>query len=74
MNERLTRKTKLKPIRKSVLFFSFQYQVFETTVLKDIAFGPVNFGVETQKKRETAKLMGIEELLDRSPSRCREDS
>lgn len=71
MNERLTRKTKLKPIRKKIgLVFQFpEYQVFETTVLKDIAFGPVNFGVENpeEKARETAKLMGIEELLDRSP-------
>lgn len=71
MNERLTRKTKLKPIRKKIgLVFQFpEYQIFETTVLKDIAFGPVNFGVENpeEKARETAKLMGIEELLDRSP-------
>ena len=71
MNERLTRKTKLKPIRKKIgLVVQFpEYQIFETTVLKDIAFGPVNFGVENpeEKARETAKLMGIEELLDRSP-------
>lgn len=71
MNERLTRKTKLKPIRNKIgLVFQFpEYQIFETTVLKDIAFGPVNFGVENpeEKARETAKLMGIEELLDRSP-------
>ena len=39
MNERLTRKTKLKPIRKKIgLVFQFpEYQIFETTVLKDIA-------------------------------------
>ena len=37
----------LKPLRKDVgLVFQFsEYQLFEETVLKDVAFGPLNFGV-----------------------------
>lgn len=67
----ITGKTKLKPIRKKVgLVFQFpEYQVFEETVLKDIVFGPKNFEIENpeNKARETAALMGISDLLDRSP-------
>ncbi|MFP9048871.1 ATP-binding cassette domain-containing protein, partial [Enterococcus faecalis] len=42
------------------------------TVLKDISFGPMNFGVKKedaeQKAREMLQLVGLsEELLDRSP-------
>ncbi|NLD25961.1 MAG: energy-coupling factor transporter ATPase [Acholeplasmataceae bacterium] len=67
----ITNKTILKPIRKRVgLVFQFpEYQIFEETVLKDIAFGPKNFGIEDPegKAREVAGIMGITDLLDRSP-------
>ncbi|MCK9536103.1 MAG: ATP-binding cassette domain-containing protein [Bacilli bacterium] len=71
MNETITHKSKLKPLRRKIgLVFQFpEYQIFETTVLKDIAFGPANFGIKNPegKAKEIAKLMGIEELLERSP-------
>jgi len=70
-NKSITRKSKLKPIRRKIgLVFQFpEYQIFETTVLKDISFGPTNFGLDLPEQRaaETAKSLGIEELLDRSP-------
>lgn len=66
-------KGKLKAIRAKVgLVFQFpEYQIFEDTVLKDIMFGPKNFGVKEPEKvaREVAKIMGIEDLLDKSPFR-----
>lgn len=68
------KKTPLKPIRKHVgLVFQFpEYQVFETTVLDDIMFGPKNFGQTKEQARsqalEAAKLIGIsDDLLERSP-------
>lgn len=68
------KKLKLKKIRSAVgLVFQFpEYQLFEDSVLKDIMFGPRNFGMnaEDAKKKATdiAKLVGIEEeLLERSP-------
>lgn len=64
-------KIKLKPIRKRVgLVFQFpEYQIFEETVLKDIMFGPKNFGVENVEEvaRSIAEIMGISHLLDKSP-------
>lgn len=64
----------LKSLRKKVgIVFQFpEHQLFEETVLKDISFGPMNFGVKKedaeQKAREMLKLVGLsEELLDRSP-------
>lgn len=64
-------KTKLKPIRKTVgLVFQFpEYQIFEETVLKDIMFGPKNFNAENPEKvaRDAAEIMGITDLLSRSP-------
>lgn len=70
------RKQKIGPIRKHVgLVFQFpEYQLFEYTVLKDIMFGPKNFGLkeeEAEKKaREAAKLVGLgDETLERSPFR-----
>ncbi|MFA7367670.1 MAG: ATP-binding cassette domain-containing protein [Bacilli bacterium] len=62
---------KLKKIRKKVgLVFQFpEYQIFEDTVLKDIMFGPKNFKMENPEvvSREVAKIMGIEDLLEKSP-------
>lgn len=64
----------LKKLRKKVgIVFQFpEHQLFEETVLKDISFGPMNFGVKKedaeQKAREMPQLVGLsEELLDRSP-------
>lgn len=41
-----SKKIKLKPVREHVgLVFQFpEYQIFESTVLEDIMFGPKNFG------------------------------
>ncbi len=64
----------IKEVRKKVgLVFQFpESQVFDETVLKDVAFGPQNFGIsqeETEKiAREKLALVGIsEELFERSP-------
>ena len=64
----------IRQIRKQVgLVFQFaENQIFEETVLKDVAFGPQNFGVseEDAKKiaREKLALVGIDEsLFNRSP-------
>ncbi|MGN9863385.1 energy-coupling factor ABC transporter ATP-binding protein [Bacillus swezeyi] len=64
----------LKALRKKVgIVFQFpEHQLFEETILKDIAFGPINFGMSQEKAKEKAremlKLVGLdEELSDRSP-------
>ncbi|MGG0464442.1 energy-coupling factor ABC transporter ATP-binding protein [Priestia aryabhattai] len=64
----------LKAIRQQVgVVFQFpEHQLFEETVEKDIAFGPMNYGVleeeAKQKVRELIKLVGLpEDLLTRSP-------
>ena len=64
----------LKEIRKRIgLVFQFpEYQLFEETVLKDIMFGPVNFGLNIEQAKQqaldTAKLIGIsDDLLERAP-------
>lgn len=49
-----------------------EYQLFEETVYKDIAFGPKNMGLDTdeidRRVRETAKMVGLsEELLNKAP-------
>ena len=59
----------LKSLRKNVgLVFQFsEYQLFEETILKDVAFGPKNFGLSQEeaerKARESLKLVGIDESL-----------
>ncbi len=64
---------KLKNVRKRVGFvFQFpEYQLFEETVLKDIMFAPKNFGLSEEKAKakaiEIAKLLNIENLLNKSP-------
>ena len=47
----------LKALRKQVgLVFQFpEYQLFEETILKDVAFGPKNFGATEEEANETAK-------------------
>ena len=64
----------IRQIRKQVgLVFQFaENQIFEDTVLKDVAFGPQNFGVSEedaeQIAREKLALVGIDEsLFNRSP-------
>lgn len=68
------KKPLLKPIRKQAgLVFQFpEYQIFEETVIKDIAFGPRNFGSskeEAHKKAiEAAKMMNIPtSMFERTP-------
>ncbi len=65
---------KLKSIRSKVgLVFQFpEYQLFEDTVLKDIMFGPKNFGMSEEAAKaaalEACRLINLDEsLLDRSP-------
>lgn len=67
-------KKKIRDVRFKVgLVFQYpEYQIFEETVYKDIAFGPKNMGLdENEIKRrilETANDLGLkEELLERSP-------
>ena len=64
----------IRQIRKQVgLVFQFaENQIFEETVLKDVSFGPQNFGVSEEDAeriaREKLALVGIaESLFDRSP-------
>ena len=64
----------IRQIRKQVgLVFQFaENQIFEETVLKDVAFGPQNFGVSVEGAeaiaREKLALVGIDEsLFERSP-------
>lgn len=69
------KKTKgLKNLKKYAgLVFQFpEYQLFEETVLKDVAYGPKNFGDDEktaeEKARKALRLVGIEEeLFERSP-------
>ncbi len=67
-------KADLRLIRRMVgLVFQYpEHQLFEETVYKDIAFGPVNMGLtkeEVDKRvRKSASLVGIKDkYLDRSP-------
>lgn len=64
----------IKELRKSVgLVFQFpEYQLFEETILKDVSFGPKNFGYSDKDSEALAKealsLVGIDsELFERSP-------
>lgn len=64
----------LKSLRKEVgLVFQFpEYQLFEETILKDVSFGPKNFGVSDQeaiqKAREMLRIVGLDESYEqRSP-------
>ncbi|MBQ1518978.1 MAG: energy-coupling factor transporter ATPase, partial [Ruminococcus sp.] len=67
-------KNKIRDVRFQVgLVFQYpEYQIFEETVFKDIAFGPKNMGLdEAEIKRrvlETAHDIGLpEEFMERSP-------
>lgn len=67
-------KARLRAIRFKVgLVFQYpEYQLFEETVYKDIAFGPTNMGLSKEeidtRIRETARLVDLDEaLFERSP-------
>ncbi|AEM79572.1 energy-coupling factor transporter ATPase [Thermoanaerobacter wiegelii] len=67
-------KVSLKDVRKEVgLVFQYpEYQLFEETIFKDIAFGPTNLGLSEEEieKRvyEAMDIVGISrELADKSP-------
>lgn len=58
--------------RVGLVFQYPEYQLFEETVYKDIAFGPKNMGLDEaeidRRVRETAAIIGVKEShLDRSP-------
>ncbi len=69
-----TKSKTIKSVRQKVgLVFQFpESQLFDETVLKDVAFGPQNFGVSLeeaeQRARETLEMVGIsEEYFERNP-------
>lgn len=69
-----TENKQLKPLRKKVgIVFQFpEAQLFEETIAKDIAFGPMNFGVSEQDAQELVRkilpLVGLDEsFMERSP-------
>ena len=66
--------SKLKELRRKVgLVFQFsEYQLFEETIIKDVAFGPKNFGASEEEALERAKkaleLVGLDpSYYQRSP-------
>ena len=67
------KRTDLKAIRSKVgiVFQQPEYQLFAETVREDIAFGPRNMGLSedeiTRRVEEVAGVLGIEEILDKSP-------
>ncbi len=72
--KRKERTRKLTPLRKHVgVVFQFsEYQLFEESVEKDVAFGPMNFGVKKEEAfkiaHEALKTVGIkEEYFKKSP-------
>ena len=72
-NNRKMRKKSLDLRRKVGLVFQFsESQLFEETVIKDVIFGPLNFGVKIEEAIEIAKeclkLVGLDETFyDKSP-------
>ncbi|MEY8537712.1 energy-coupling factor ABC transporter ATP-binding protein [Lactococcus muris] len=69
-----SKQKEIKPARKKVgVVFQFpESQLFEETVLKDVAFGPQNFGVSQEEAlkiaREKLKLVGLaEKNFEKSP-------
>ena len=64
----------LKSLRKHIgLVFQFpEYQLFESTVLKDVMFGPKNFGLSDEEAMREAKkacaIVGLpKDVLEKSP-------
>jgi len=67
-------KAKLRPVRFKVgLVFQYpEYQLFEETVAKDIAFGPKNMGLDKEeiarRVKESAEMVGLSaKALEKSP-------
>lgn len=67
---------KLNQIRKKVgLVFQFpEYQLFEETVIKDVMFGPLNYGLKKEEAKKKAiealQMVGLDESLwEKSPFR-----
>jgi energy-coupling factor transport system ATP-binding protein len=67
-------KSKLRPVRFKVgLVFQYpEYQLFEETVAKDIAFGPKNMGLDkdeiSRRVKESAEMVGLSSKeMERSP-------
>ena len=67
----------LKALRKKVgLVFQFpEYQLFEETILKEVSFGPKNFGASEeeaeQRAKEVLKVVGLDEsYYEKSPFEC----
>ena len=62
---------KIRQVRFEVgLVFQYpEYQLFEETVYKDIAFGPTNMGLSEEEidrnVREAALMVGIDDAIDR---------
>ena len=69
------RKPDLNKLRKNVgmLFQYPEYQLFADTVLDDVMFGPLNFGMTKEEAQESAEKairavgLNYEEIKDRSP-------
>ena len=68
------KETKLTEVRRAVgLVLQYpEYQLFEETVAKDIAFGPKNLGLDEkeidQRVREAARKVGLaDDVLEKSP-------
>ena len=63
----LNKNIKLKDVRKKVgLVFQFpEHQLFDETVLKDVSFGPTNFGLENPRElaKEALSVVGIDHSL-----------
>lgn len=63
--------TRAARFRVGLVFQYPEYQLFEETVYKDIAFGPTNMGLTKEeidhRVREAAGFVGITEKLDMSP-------
>lgn len=64
----------LKPVRQKVgIVFQFpEHQLFEETVLKDICYGPMNFGVSEEEAIQRAKELIVKvglslDVLEKSP-------
>ena len=73
-SDKKERTKKLAGLRKEVgMVFQFpEYQLFEDSVVKDVAFGPMNFGVKEKEATEAAKealaRVGLgESFYERSP-------
>ena len=75
LNQKMAKRVSdIKKIREKIgLVFQFpEHQLFEETVLKDVMFGPLNYGKSKEEAKELAmralKLVGVDEInCDTSP-------